>query len=68
MMEGFEATFYSGGTSTFYGGQAIIEGQDPIDLNGSEFILFRCKYGRYLGWFSRIWSPISSSGYSYHDS
>ena len=35
----FEATFYSGETSTFYGGQAIIEGQDPIDLNGSEFIL-----------------------------
>ena len=36
---GFEATFYSGETSTFYGGQAIIEGQDPIDLNGSEFTL-----------------------------
>ena len=35
----FEATFYSGETSTFYGGQAIIEGQDPIDLNGSEFTL-----------------------------
>ena len=36
---GFEATFYSGETSTFYGGQAIIEGQDSIDLNGSEFTL-----------------------------
>ena len=36
---GFEATFYSGETSTFYGGQAIIEGQDLIDLNGSEFTL-----------------------------
>ena len=35
----FDATFYSGETSTFYGGQAIIEGQDPIDLNGSEFTL-----------------------------
>ena len=35
----FEATFYSGETSTFYGGQAIIEGQGPIDLNGSEFTL-----------------------------
>ena len=35
----FEATFYSGETSTFYGGQAIIEGQDPIDLNASEFTL-----------------------------
>ncbi|MEC7682096.1 MAG: hypothetical protein VYA23_05160 [Candidatus Thermoplasmatota archaeon] len=35
----FEAIFYSGETSTFYGGQAIIEGQDPIDLNGSEFTL-----------------------------
>ena len=35
----FEATFYSGETRTFYGGQAIIEGQDPIDLNGSEFTL-----------------------------
>ncbi|MCH2645818.1 MAG: hypothetical protein MKZ53_02445, partial [Candidatus Thalassarchaeum sp.] len=36
---GFEATFYSGETSTFYGGQAIIEGQESIDLNGSEFTL-----------------------------
>jgi len=35
----FDTTFYSGETSTFYGGQAIIEGQDPIDLNGSEFTL-----------------------------
>ena len=36
---GFEATFYSGDTSTFYGGQAIIEGQESIDLNSSEFTL-----------------------------
>jgi len=35
----FEATFYSGEMSSFYGGQAMIEGQEPIDLNGSEFTL-----------------------------
>ena len=35
----FEATFTSGEFSSFYGSQAIIEGQEPIDLNGTEFTL-----------------------------
>ena len=35
----FDATFTSGAFSSFYGSQAMIEGQDPIDLNGSEFTL-----------------------------
>ena len=35
----FDATFHSGETGSFYGGQAIIEGRDAIDLNGSEFTL-----------------------------
>ena len=39
MMEALRLRFIQVKTSTFYGGQAIIEDQDPIDLNGSEFIL-----------------------------
>ena len=35
----FDATFYAGEGNSFYGGQAIVDGWDPVDLNGSEFTL-----------------------------
>ncbi len=35
----FSATFHAPEGHSFYGGQAIVDGMDPVDTNGSEFIL-----------------------------
>ena len=35
----FDATFYAGEGNSFYGGQAIVDGWEPVDLNSSEFTL-----------------------------
>lgn len=35
----FSATFFAPEDHSFYGGQAIPDGQDPVDTNGSEFTL-----------------------------
>ena len=35
----FSATFHAPEGHSFYGGQAIVDGMDPVDTNGSEFTL-----------------------------
>lgn len=36
---GFSATFHAPEGHSFYGGQAIVDGMEPVDTNGSEFTL-----------------------------